>query len=466
MDRLELDATAQKPHRTKIFLGLVFVLYLWDIAFFLGIRDPAEIPHPFAVFRSLGDIVFFRGFGSMLREIIFTFVSGGLLGIVIGATILYTPSLTGTTLRFLRIAVWVPFIIAYAIFAPLFWGIMTAMLCAAYHYLGARFILKIRPSEAWSWAARESLLQTLLFCLISQIWVDHWRWFDFSAPQRPGTGWAMFTVLAALVALINWSFRSTLAVTATNHALLQVNNINGPRGRLQYRLNNLRLEPEDCLVFLTIALLAVWLLFYTLDLGILGTSLRSVLIAVFNLLVAREIWADMGLSLSEILLGITLSSSLALGLLILPAKANLKNLLFSLLPHTYISTMILWWVLVLGMPGLLYFWHKVVAVGCLTFFPCFQSLWATREHPLTYRLLMTTDAALPFAFIAMAFGEAMAATKGLGFSMIVATASRQTDKAVAVFLITFVLLVGLLSCLRFTARRLSSSLTVCENATA
>jgi ABC-type nitrate/sulfonate/bicarbonate transport system permease component len=68
---------------------------------------------------------------------------------------------------------------------------------------------------------------------------------------------------------------------------------------------------------------------------------------------------------------------------------------------------------------------------------------------------MTIDVALPIAFVAMAFGEAMAATQGLGFSMVVATATRQTDKAIAVFLITFVLLVSLLSCLRFIASRLS-----------
>jgi ABC-type nitrate/sulfonate/bicarbonate transport system permease component len=144
MGRQEMDATTRNNYRSKIFLGLIFILCLWDIAFFLGIRDLAQIPHPFAVFRSLGDIEFLRGFSSMLREIIFTFVSGGLVGIGIGATVLYTPSLTAAALRFLRIALLVPFIIAYAVFAPLFWEIMTAMLCAAYHYLAARAILKIR----------------------------------------------------------------------------------------------------------------------------------------------------------------------------------------------------------------------------------------------------------------------------------------------------------------------------------
>ena len=40
-----------KIDRTAVFLLLVFVLFLWDLAFFLGIRDPARFPHPFMVLR-------------------------------------------------------------------------------------------------------------------------------------------------------------------------------------------------------------------------------------------------------------------------------------------------------------------------------------------------------------------------------------------------------------------------------
>jgi ABC-type nitrate/sulfonate/bicarbonate transport system permease component len=451
-----MDATSRQPYRTKIFLGVILVLYLWDIAFFLGLRDPDQISHPFAMLRSYGDIVFLRGFGSMLREMIFAFVSGGLAGIGIGAISLHAPTLTGWAIHFLRIIQWVPFIVAYAVFAPLFWGIMTAMLCAAYHYLAARSILKMKPGEAWSWTAREALLQTLLFSLISQIWVDNWRWFIFSTMQKPTTGLATFMALAAMIALINWCFRSNFVLKANNHALLQTNDINGQWGHAIHKSDDLGLNAEAYWIFLTVGLAIAWLIFAVPVPRVSSSAEGDVLITVVNLLTAGEIWADMGLSLLEVIGGITLAGSFSLALLQLSRKTNLEKLLFRLLPLTHISAMIFWLFVLIypRVPGVLYFWHKVIAIGCLTLFPSFQSLWGTHTCPLIYRVLAMTIYVLPVSFAAMVFSEAMAATQGLGFSMIVANATLESNKALAVCLVTFLLLVGLLSCLKFAARKL------------
>ena len=59
--------TKWKIDRTTIFLCLVFILFLWDLVYFLGIRNPARFPHPFVIFRALGAVEFLRGFPAMLR---------------------------------------------------------------------------------------------------------------------------------------------------------------------------------------------------------------------------------------------------------------------------------------------------------------------------------------------------------------------------------------------------------------
>ena len=69
-------------------------------------------------------------------------------------------------------------------------------------------------------------------------------------------------------------------------------------------------------------------------------------------------------------------------------------------------------------------------------------------------MLLAVDNALPFAFVAMLFGELYAATAGTGFMITVASATYQTDRGFAGFLITLVLLVGLSSTLRFMAKKL------------
>jgi len=53
----------------------------------------------------------------------------------------------------------------------------------------------------------------------------------------------------------------------------------------------------------------------------------------------------------------------------------------------------------------IYLWHKVIAVGCLTFFPLVQTLWGLRNHSWPLRILLAVDDALPIAFVAMSLGS-------------------------------------------------------------
>lgn len=156
--------------------------------------------------------------------------------------------------------------------------------------------------------------------------------------------------------------------------------------------------------------------------------------------------------------------SLALIVFALLSPITLRNLLFLLLPLTYISSLVLWLLVFVflfffhlvepGWQGFIYFWNKVIAVGCLTFFLWVQALWGLRNHSWPFCILLAVDDALPIAFVAMLFGELMAATAGLGFVMTVASATYQYDKGLAGFLITAGLLAGISSSLRFVAKKL------------
>jgi ABC-type nitrate/sulfonate/bicarbonate transport system permease component len=172
-----------------------------------------------------------------------------------------------------------------------------------------------------------------------------------------------------------------------------------------------------------------------------------------------ELFGDAGLSLLEVTIGILCGGLLA-ALASLLMTPSVRKISFHLLPLTYISPLVLWVMLFLyvtytagRIPGWLYFWHKVVAIGLLTFDPFMQTFWGLRESPMRYRVLLAIDDALPIALVVMIFGEAFAATQGIGFMMTVASATFQTDKVVAGFLLCISVLITISILLRMTAKR-------------
>ncbi len=153
-------------------------------------------------------------------------------------------------------------------------------------------------------------------------------------------------------------------------------------------------------------------------------------------------WKDMGVSLLEIFAGLVLSGGAALivseGL---SRSVKFRAWILPLLPLTYIAPIVL-------LPGLLgslgitlYNW-TAMCVAFLSFFPFVQVLWGLRDQPLLCRILLALDEALPFAFVAIVYGEAMNAVAGLEFVMVIAGATLQTAKGFATFLVTLIVLVG------------------------
>ncbi len=64
--------------------------------------------------------------------------------------------------------------------------------------------------------------------------------------------------------------------------------------------------------------------------------------------------------------------------------------------------------------------HQFCTITCFMCFPFMQALSSYRNLTLLNRLLTALDEAMPYAFVGMVFAEAMAATAGLGFLMIIA----------------------------------------------
>jgi len=439
-----------------MFLGLLLLLYFWDVAYFVGLRNPYRFPHPFSLFRTLGDVEFLRGFPAMLREVIFSFASGSLIGVAVGKLVLYSSWLSGAIRRFLRITLWFPLIIIFVVMAPFALGIVAVALCACYYYIAARSSLGPQGHHAWTFAAREAILQALLVSLISQLWVSHWQWFTFTQFMKVGPGLGAFATLIGLIGLINWCFRSNFELTTNRRAAIRSQEIDG---NVALDLNPLQTSAIYELTLLAVTCLVVWLLF--------GAALT----AAYNLILHAEIWGDIGLSLLEVIGGLVLGGLAAQGMFVLLShKASFRKIMFPLLQLTQISAIVLWLIVFVvslnwfeqsrssfGHSSFIYFWHKVIAVGCLTFFTLVQALWGFRDRPIFYRVLLAIDDALPIAFVAMVFGEAYAATQGLGFLIVVANATQQSDKAMAGCLVTFALMVGLSFVLRWTARTLYSS---------
>ena len=130
------------------------------------------------------------------------------------------------------------------------------------------------------------------------------------------------------------------------------------------------------------------------------------------------IWPDIRLSLLEITGGIVVSG--LIGFLIVEGlfKKKFSNRIRALLCLTAVAPVVLasqimFWVGI----GI---WQKILTITCFMCFPFMQALSSYRNLTLLNRLLTALDEAMPYAFVGMVFAEAMAATAGLGFLMIIA----------------------------------------------
>jgi ABC-type nitrate/sulfonate/bicarbonate transport system permease component len=461
-DEVDGDSAAQKEptlsshrvNKTVTFLVIVTLLSLFDLAYFAGIKEPAQYYHPFTVFRFFDVPKEVLGFLKLLRQIILFFVPGFFVGIGAGSLIFRNVLLTQITLRFLRLGLWLPFLLLFA--NPFNGFILTlpvALLCSLYHYLVARYLLGFRGIDVLRYVGRESFLQVFFFSLVSQLWIGIWQWYRFVSIVDPSGGLEVLFLVLAFLAFTNWVFRSKFDVST--------------RRREVFIAKGLDIANRQSLfgaMLLTIVCFIAWQLLPQVFPLLFQTSPFNAAAAVFSLIEKEEVWGHIGLSLLEIIVGLAFSGLLvAFGTLLMLPRVRIYT--FNLLPFTYVSPIVVYLFVFLylpymtymigaHLPGWLFFWHKAVAVGLLSFFPMIQMWWSFRDRPIVYRSLLTIDDALPIAFIAMSFGEAFAATQGISFMMIKESFSKHADKAMAGFLISAVLLVALSTILREMAKRI------------
>ncbi len=282
-----------KIDRTTIFLCVVLILFLWDLAFFIGIRNPDILPHPLVYFRELGDIEFLRGFPFMLRQIIFSATLGGLIGAGVASLLLRNDRLTRAALQVLHLGQWLPFIVLFATPDPWTLGIAAAGFCACYHCLAARSLLDLNDRETLAYVARAASLQALLISLLSQVWLQFWNWFDFVALNRPLKGFQVLLVLLMFLFLTNWVFRIRFDLMAERCGSILLAET---RGGNWGSFIGVFLYAIFCLI--------IWQIFPSLRYHPFQSSPLGILRAGYSLLMEGEIWGDITLSLFETLGGV------------------------------------------------------------------------------------------------------------------------------------------------------------------
>ena len=203
-----------------IVLFFLLVLVTWEALYFAGLIDPLYHYHPLGSLQILLDVSFLRGFGIMSLQLIVALLVGGALAGVIGPLILRASELVGSTIRFLRIGMWIPFVIYWPLPAWDPWvvnfgltfvlislvSVSAVALSGVQCFLVSRFVLNLQQEDTRWWLLRSAMLQALFISVFSQPWLGRhgWRWFDFGV----GGAYAASMLVLLLVFIIERSLHT------------------------------------------------------------------------------------------------------------------------------------------------------------------------------------------------------------------------------------------------------------------
>ena len=424
-----------------------------------------------SVFQILTDTVFLSGWGVVLLSALTTTILAGGPGVALGYMIHKRELLSHYTLRFLRLGLWLP--------VYLFWGLSiwripihddgfrlvvdkigtgvmatgpSVFLAACYNYLHAHARTHGAKTRIGLALFREVLLFALLLTLLWQVFFPRvwpWGWLVHSLEAN----YAAVSAIAAAVFFVNLLCRWTLRDRTESNDAMGIDH--------SQRQNSHSLMAALLLIFV---ILSLW---QVLDSTVgnefeiagpieIGQAIVQLLVTSSNAFMDKRtttMWFDVEISLVNIFAGVGLATLLAMAFV--KASSNYLSLKLSSLivavtciaPIALTNLIMVWFGI-----GIL---QKVVTVVCFSFFPLAQAFWNCRSLQLMPRILLAIDAALPYAFMGMLFSEAMAATAGIGFFMIMFPANGHLAEATATGLIAFALLTSL--ALRFTARQILRS---------
>jgi ABC-type nitrate/sulfonate/bicarbonate transport system permease component len=435
--------------------------------------DPIRLPHPKSVLKVLLNLDFLAGFIFMLIQSAFGFFFGAWLGTTLANLIKEKSWLTETCSRLFRYALWLPFFVYWALpiwpptekflLEPFFWAYvasaLTVTMSVCYESLSISSIVAAESLEGRRYILRRAAMHALLISLVSQRWLSSpgWAWFNFEGlgrgPSEAAAGYvaSLFIFLVALFVLNQLLEISFDYAAGLNSSIITRS------------LSSAGWTPVFGSMLFILAGVVLWQLFSMLQLSSIIGSPGAVLQSAFHLLISgadktssesTNLWGAIGTSLFEILIGYMAGGAAAAFVLVLVSHYIVcRNWLISVLPMTYISPFFLSFVMIIYWSGYLALWRTGLGVALLIFFPLVQALWGLRDKPRVCRIILATTEALPFAFIAMVFGETVNSVSGLGHFMLVARSYLRLNEAIAAALITFALLVFLSSILRWAGKR-------------
>jgi ABC-type nitrate/sulfonate/bicarbonate transport system permease component len=390
---------------------------------------------------------------------------GALIGAALGWLLVQNSKLASASISLLRIGQWTPFAISWAlvellVIAPgqqpgryfIVWtmSIPAVALGSCYHFLSLRHLLRLEWRTCVTETARLAIMRAFFITLLMllSVWLGHWAVYPGNTNVM--RHYVAASVMALFLLIVSSTYRSGIEHSAELH-----------REIILADLNHRNDGSTRTAAFVVLLFVVIWHLLNLI--GNYSVSPVRVFNAAVTLFSEAAIWRDMRISLLEIFAGLVFSVVIALIVsAALLTHVRLRTCLLPILSFTFVIPIL---VLPAGQGWLMYrglFRWTATCVACLfmtttgvvvlSFFPMMQTFWAFREKPILCRILFATEQALPYGFTAMLYGEMMSATAGLGFTVVGATATNQTEKAFAGFVITLSLLLGLSSTLRLLAR--------------
>lgn len=387
----------------------------------------------------------------LLRLWFFFTPAGTLVGLLAGYLVLRSTWLSQAIVQFLRIGRWAPLLLWWVLGVQLtssfentlpgtwLWtyGSLTVALTSCYEFVVSLYVMRLSRQDALRRVVRGATIHGLFIALVLEVSI--WSSLFFSPELgQSKIGYKVFVAIATGILLINWASRHTFSGAATERAVAVIE----------------ELRCEDLNSFLGVSTLFVFvlLLWQSLTGSIFLISPLDILAEVSGVMSNGNFSREAATSLKEIALGMILCAVTAAILVLLTNQFRALTHVFDVLIQTSYLAPIAVLPHMLGFGRIVFDNWSALCAAFFSFYPFARAFLGLRHHRIIPRILLSSDDALPYGAVAIVYGEAMNATAGLGFSMVVAGATRQTARGVAYFVALFFLVTALSAVLRWLAR--------------